>query len=80
MEKGETSEVGMIFEIIKNDGERHSMKKLIDLKNIFSKQLPKMPKEYIARLLFDSKHESIVIKDESDELFGGVCYCIFPSV
>jgi hypothetical protein len=37
------------------------MKLLTDLKNIISKQLPKMPKEYIVRLLFDKLHESMLI-------------------
>jgi histone acetyltransferase len=68
------------FEVISNDGSIISMKKLIDLKTILSRQLPKMPKEYIVRLLFDSKHESIVIKDEKDQIFGGVCYCVFKTV
>ena len=36
-------------------------KLLTDLKNIIAKQLPKMPKEYIVRLVFDKKHESMVI-------------------
>ena len=30
---------------------------LIGLKNIFSKQLPNMPKEYIARLVLDRRHK-----------------------
>ena len=68
------------FETIKNDKTMSSMKKLIDLKNIFAKQLPKMPKEYIIRLLFDSKHECIIILDSKGELFGGVCYCSFTNV
>jgi len=34
---------------------------LIDLKNIFARQLPKMPKEYIVRLVFDRNHESMCI-------------------
>jgi histone acetyltransferase len=33
------------------------MKFLIDFKNIISRQLPKMPREYISRLLFDRNHE-----------------------
>jgi histone acetyltransferase len=68
------------FEVLRNDGSIASMKKLIDLKNIFARQLPKMPKEYIVRLIFDPKHESIVIKNEEDRIFGGVCYCIFSTV
>lgn len=35
------------YEDIYNDQSWEKMKKLIDLKNIFSQQLPKMPKEYI---------------------------------
>lgn len=65
------------FETIRNDGTKPTMKKLVDLKNIFARQLPKMPKEYIVRLVFDQKHESIVIKNEQEKIFGGVCYCIF---
>lgn len=68
------------FETIKNNGELVVMKKLIDLKNIFAKQLPKMPKEYISRLMFDRKHESIAIKDETGKIFGGICYRVFQPV
>jgi len=49
------------FKVIKNDGTAENLKLLTDLKNIISKQLPKMPKEYIVRLVFDKKHESMVI-------------------
>ena len=49
------------FRVIKNDGDIKNMKLLTDLKNIIAKQLPKMPKEYIVRLVFDRKHESMVI-------------------
>lgn len=65
------------FELLRNDGTKPTMKKLIDLKNIFSRQLPKMPKEYIVRLVFDKKHECIVIKNTENKIFGGICYCIF---
>ena len=54
------------FIVIKNTGENDeenlkNMKLLTDLKNIIAKQLPKMPKEYIVRLVFDKKHESMII-------------------
>ena len=46
---------------------------LISLKTIFSKQLPKMPKSYIARLVLDRNHRSIaLIKD--GVVCGGICY------
>jgi histone acetyltransferase len=34
----------IVFKILKNDQQREHLKMLIDLKNIFSRQLPKMPK------------------------------------
>jgi len=54
------------FMVIRNTGENddenlHNMKLLTDLKNIIAKQLPKMPKEYIVRLVFDKNHESMII-------------------
>ena len=54
------------FKVIKNTGENTEenlarMKLLTDLKNIIAKQLPKMPKEYIVRLVFDKRHESMII-------------------
>jgi histone acetyltransferase len=63
------------FKVIKNDGTLQSLKLLTDLKNIIAKQLPKMPKEYIVRLVFDRKHESMVImKSNPEKVMGGVCY------
>ena len=59
------------FLVVRNTGENneqnlHNMKLLTDLKNIIAKQLPKMPKEYIVRLVFDKNHESmIIIKSKS---------------
>ena len=41
------------FRIVVNDGRNESMILLTGLKNIFQRQLPKMPKEYIARLVYD---------------------------
>ena len=35
--------------------------RLITLKNIFSRQLPKMPREYITRLVMDPKHRSLAL-------------------
>ena len=54
------------FVVIRNTGENtdenlKNMTLLTDLKNIISKQLPKMPKEYIVRLVFDKLHESMLI-------------------
>lgn len=76
----EVAGVKYTFHTLRNDGSLTMMRQLIDLKNIFAKQLPKMPKEYIVRLIFDRKHESIVIKDPKSKIFGGICYRVFPTV
>lgn len=67
------------FVIIKNDGEHESMRRLLDLKNIFSRQLPKMPKEYIVKLVFDRNHESMVILKNRSKVIGGICYRMYPT-
>jgi len=65
------------FDVIWNDGRDKALVKLIELKNIFSVQLPKMPKEYIVRLVFDRNHRSMCILKKSqnvDKVIGGICY------
>lgn len=61
------------YELVTNDGTDETSMKLIALKNIFSKQLPKMPKDYIVRLVFDKRHKSLAIK-RNDRIIGGICY------
>lgn len=61
------------FEVVWNDNSRSHMIDLVDLKNIFSMQLPKMPKEYIARLVFDRNHRSMAIK-RNGKAIGGICF------
>jgi histone acetyltransferase len=73
--------------IVINDGKRESLIRLIGLKSLFGKQLPKMPKEYIARLVFDRRHKSLALlssdprkKDSDDEIIGGICYRSYPEM
>lgn len=55
-----------------------SMHILLELRSIFQKQLPNMPKEYVTRLLFDMKHRSMAIIDTKDnKVVGGICYRLF---
>jgi len=61
------------FQTYTNDGADNSSEALICLKNIFSRQLPKMPKEYIVRLVFDRRHATLAIK-RHNRVIGGVCY------
>jgi histone acetyltransferase len=61
------------FKVFVNDDTDESSLALIALKNIFSKQLPKMPKEYIVRLVFDRRHISLAIMRQG-RIIGGICY------
>jgi histone acetyltransferase len=47
--------------VIHNDGAPDNYVLLTGLKNIFQKQLPKMPREYITRLIYDPSHQSLLI-------------------
>ncbi|XP_071943488.1 histone acetyltransferase KAT2A-like [Antedon mediterranea] len=57
---------------------KQTMMWLIGLQNVFSHQLPRMPKEYITRLVFDPKHKTLaLVKD--NRVIGGVCFRMFPT-
>ncbi|KAI0432710.1 histone acetyltransferase GCN5-like protein [Xylaria sp. FL1042] len=60
------------FRVVNNDGDRESMIILTGLKCLFQKQLPKMPKDYIARLVYDRTHLSIAIIKHPLEVIGGI--------
>ncbi|KAL7068724.1 putative histone acetyltransferase protein [Cryptosporidium serpentis] len=63
----------IFFECITNDREPEHLIKLIALKNVFSRQLPKMPREYIVRLVFDRNHYSFCLLKKG-KVIGGVCF------
>jgi len=60
------------FRVVNNDNERESLIILTGLKCIFQKQLPKMPKDYIARLVYDRTHLSMAIVKKPLEVVGYV--------
>ena len=73
--------------VVKNDGTPSNMIKLVGLKRLFAKQLPKMPRAYIARLVFDKRHISLAIlsedpavKDSDEEIIGGICFRPFQDM
>jgi len=47
---------------------------LLKAKNLFGKQLSKMPGEYILRQVFDPKHACMVFIDEKNDVVAGICY------
>ena len=62
------------FRVVNNDNKRESLIILTGLKCIFQKQLPKMPKDYIARLVYDRTHLSMAIVKKPLEVVGGITY------
>ncbi|KAF4358095.1 hypothetical protein F8388_009378 [Cannabis sativa] len=61
------------FACYSNDGIDEHMVWLIGLKNIFGRQLPNMPKEYIVRLVMDRSHKSVMVI-RRNHVVGGITY------
>ncbi|KAF3436227.1 hypothetical protein FNV43_RR23319 [Rhamnella rubrinervis] len=61
------------FVCYSNDGIDEHMVWLIGLKNIFGRQLPNMPKEYIVRLVMDRSHKSVMVI-RRNHVVGGITY------
>ncbi|XP_046862597.1 histone acetyltransferase KAT2B-like isoform X2 [Xenia sp. Carnegie-2017] len=57
---------------------RENIMWLVGLKNVFSHQLPRMPKEYITRLVFDQKHKTLALVKDNRPI-GGICFRMFPT-
>lgn len=47
---------------------------LTGLKTLFQKQLPMMPREYIARLVYDCNSRSLAIIKKGYKVVGGICF------
>lgn len=66
------------FTCLSNDGVDQHMVWLIGLKNIFARQLPNMPKEYIVRLVMDRSHKSVMVI-RRNHVVGGITYRPYAS-
>ena len=62
------------FTVITNDGTEKNSIWLMGAKKIFATQLPKMPREYIVRLVFDRKHKTMILLKNGTKPVGGICY------
>ncbi|KAL8158866.1 hypothetical protein V2J09_000403 [Rumex salicifolius] len=71
--KREEEDGRLKFICVSNDGKDEHMVWLIGLKNIFSRQLPNMPKEYIVRLVMDRNHKSVMVI-RRNLVVGGITY------
>ncbi|EFJ53092.1 histone acetyltransferase [Volvox carteri f. nagariensis] len=65
------------FRYVLNNDDPQNLIFLVGLKNIFSKQLPNMPKEYIVRLVFDRRHRSVALLKRNGTVIGGITYRAF---
>eukprot|EP01135_Chromosphaera_perkinsii_P006032 Nk52_evm3s383 gene=Nk52_evmTU3s383 len=54
------------------------LKNLCGAKNLYARQLPKMPKEYIARLVFDRKHRTMGLMKRG-KVVGGITFRPFST-
>ena len=70
-----------------NDGSRQNLIRLIGLKSLFTRQVPKIPKEYITQLVFDRRHKSLALlsndpneKNCDEEITGGISYRAYPEM
>jgi histone acetyltransferase len=63
----------VIYRVVFNDGNPDHLQALVAAKNVFANQLPKMPKEYIARLVVDRNHRTMVIQ-QGQRVIAGICY------
>ncbi|KAI2618664.1 histone acetyltransferase GCN5-like protein [Hypomontagnella submonticulosa] len=62
------------FRVVNNDGTRENLILLTGLKCLFQKQLPNMPKDYIARLVYDRNHLSMAIVRSPLQVVGGIAF------
>lgn len=63
---------------VENDKQPRSLVILTGLKTLFQKQLPNMPREYIARLVYDANSKGVAIIKRGYKVVGGICYRPFP--
>jgi len=57
---------------VENDSQPRSLVILTNLKTLFRKQLPVMPREYIARLVFDSNSKCLAICKRGYKVVRGI--------
>lgn len=63
---------------VEHDKQPRSWVLLTGLKTLFQKQLPKMPREYIARLVYDPNSAAMAIVKRGFKVVGGILYRPFP--
>lgn len=62
------------FAVVHNDRKIENMVQLLHLRNLFSKALVKMPRDYVVRMIFDRRHYTFAMYRENGTIVGGLCY------
>ena len=62
------------FAIVHNDRKVENMIQLLHLRNLFSKALVKMPRDYLVRMIFDRRHFTYAMFREDGSIVGGLCF------
>uniref|UniRef100_A0A1I7XZK4 histone acetyltransferase n=1 Tax=Steinernema glaseri TaxID=37863 RepID=A0A1I7XZK4_9BILA len=52
---------------------------LLDTVKLFTKQLPKMPVDYVTRIVFDHRQETMVLLKKDYGVVGGICFREFAT-
>eukprot|EP01134_Creolimax_fragrantissima_P006726 CFRG6726T1 len=75
----EKAEGVLSFVVIQNTAgiKRQDFLWLTEAKNLFARQLPRMPKQYITRLVFDRKHTGLFLL-KNRKVVGGIVFRMFP--
>uniref|UniRef100_A0A5S6QA34 histone acetyltransferase n=2 Tax=Trichuris muris TaxID=70415 RepID=A0A5S6QA34_TRIMR len=68
--------VHVINNNLRQDQERQKLFWLLQLQNVISQQLPRMPLEYVTRIVWDHKHRNIVLIKNSI-VIAGICFRMF---
>lgn len=65
------------FSVVINEGKRKTLELLLALRNAIHEQQPNMDQPYITRLIFDAKHESVLLRKKNEngnhDVVGGCC-------
>ncbi|KND04068.1 uncharacterized protein SPPG_01510 [Spizellomyces punctatus DAOM BR117] len=67
------------FKLAHNDGRKENLVLLSRLKAVIQAQLPKMPREYIARVVYSREHFSYVVVRANREVIGGITFRPFEA-
>ena len=76
--KAEEAKGEIRVNVVQNTGTEHDYILLTAIKNVIQKQLPKMPREYISRLVYDKRHKTLAILKDTAYVVGAITYRSFP--